>query len=870
MSTMTRASFVSLMLAAPVAAGGLSWLALGEEAGQSDAVTLAAGISASAWRYNADAGVYWQVGVPYCTALTDAAYQTLGVFVPGAFMEATDNGDGTFTCAVNPSGAANGISATDAPIVIPVNTPGYAAMEAPTDYVDDATAYAAAGYVYVSAGCRGRETGAPWGVVDLKAAIRFLRANAASIPGSTERIFTFGMSGGGAQSALLGASGDSQLFTPYLQAIGAVMDQSDAVAGSMCWCPVTSLDYADAAYEWNLGSSRAGLDETSQAISDGLSGAFADHLNSLGLVGDDGAPLVLEPSETGIYQAGSYYDYLMGVVEGSLNDFLADTTFPYTPSSPSGGHGGPGGPTGTGDVSSVAGDAQAGGFVDASGQFQSDGIDRASTGSSEGLTLSGTYETAQAYIDALNANGAWVTYDPAGNTATITSLADFVNRLKTASKGIGAFDALDASQGENVLFGSGDGRGAHFDAVLAGLVAGTEYETAFTTDLAKVDVLGSTVTTRVSMYSPLYYLCAPYEGANTSSVAPHWRIRSGIFQGDTALTTEVNLALALRAHGCQTDFATVWGQAHTMAERTGNSTDNFIQWVASCLGQESGKVADAAGEQPTLEQMIAETAPAFELRSYEDAETGVTLQYYLFSPAGGADTYPLIQFIPDASVVGAGTEAVLTQGWGGLIWASAYEQAKHPCYVLVPVFSEVVVDDNFNVSAQVTAEKNLLSELCTTLPIDPGRLYTTGQSMGGMTSFHLNLTYPDLFTASLFVGSQWDTTIMQPMEDKRFFYIVAAGDAKASAGQADLKAVFDADGVPYASGEWSAQEDEAAQSQLAQALVDQGQAANFVTFEAGSTLADGQGAGKAGEHMTSFDYAYKIESVRDWLFAQSK
>ena len=30
------------------------------------------------------------------------------------------------------------------------------------------------------------------------------------------------------------------------------------------------------------------------------------------------------------------------------------------------------------------------------------------------------------------------------------------------------------------------------------------------------------------------------------------------------------------------DFATVWGQGHTMAERTGSSTDNFINWVNDC------------------------------------------------------------------------------------------------------------------------------------------------------------------------------------------------------------------------------------------------------------------------------------------------
>lgn len=65
-------------------------------------------------------------------------------------------------------------------------------------------------------------------------------------------------------------------------------------------------------------------------------------------------------------------------------------------------------------------------------------------------------------------------------------------------------------------------------------------------------------------------------------VASHWRIRTGIHQGDTALTTEVNLALALESYGVEVDFETVWGQAHVQAERTGSSTENFIAWVIEC------------------------------------------------------------------------------------------------------------------------------------------------------------------------------------------------------------------------------------------------------------------------------------------------
>ena len=128
------------------------------------------------------------------------------------------------------------------------------------------------------------------------------------------------------------------------------------------------------------------------------------------------------------------------------------------------------------------------------------GVDRnLSTG---GVTLSGTYETAQDYIDALNADGTWVNYDGATNTATITSIADFTNACKRASKGIGAFDALDESQAENTLFGYGDGTTSHFDATLAELLKDDEtYGAAFTETMEKTDSQGNTVTERGNMYN---------------------------------------------------------------------------------------------------------------------------------------------------------------------------------------------------------------------------------------------------------------------------------------------------------------------------------------------------------------------------------
>lgn len=561
-------------------------------------------IDMSKWEYNADDNVYYQIGISYCETPADSSYETLAVFVPGDYFTGSENGDGTHTCKINPDASVNGYSAKTAPIVMPIETPGYTAQAALTSYMS-LTEYMEAGLVYVHAGCRGRDAGAPAGVTDLKAAIRYLRYTDDVTPGDAEKIFVFGMSGGGAQSALVGATGDSSLYEPYLNAIGAVSGVSDAVYGSMDWCPITNLDSADEAYEWMMGVTRSGLSEDEQAISDAMAAAFASYINGLGIKDGNGNVLTLEESADGIYQSGSYYDYIVSVIEESLNNFLKDTEFPYDSSASTGNDGGPGengrfggfgGPNGEigGDRElrgmdgnkGFGGNGEFGGAGDGSYE-EKDNISRTET--SNGITISGTYETVDDYIDAMNANGTWVTYDAETNTASITGIKDFVTAFKSTSKNLGAFDQLDAGQGENVLFGYGDGNGAHFDSILAEILndLGNEYASDYDADLQKTDALGYTAEQRLNMYTPLYYLLESEDGYGASTPAKHWRIRTGIAQSDTSLTTEVNLALALENYnGVESvDFATVWGQQHVKAERTGSSTTNFIEWVNECMGK---------------------------------------------------------------------------------------------------------------------------------------------------------------------------------------------------------------------------------------------------------------------------------------------
>ena len=554
------------------------------------------------WVYDSDNDVYYQIGVQYCAQPAALDYETLAVVVPGAYLTGMDNGDGTYTCTSNPDGTVNGFTAETAPMMMPVNTAGYSAQTAATSYsYSSVSAYLDAGYVYVYSGCRGRSNGynddgtlayaggAPWGVTDLKAAVRYLRLNTDTIPGNPEQIFAFGHSGGGAQSAVLGASGDSALYFDYLASIGAAMyDEdgnyiSDAICGAMCWCPITSLDYADEAYEWNMGqymdSGTRAEGTWSKALSQDLAACYGEYLNQLGLKDEDGNALILEQSEDGIYASGSYYDYVLGQIELSLNNFLEDTKFPYTPSNSMMADGGFGPPP----------DGGAGGPPDDGGPMPW------LTGESD--TESVTYETPEDYINSLNEDETWVEYDAATGKAHVTSIAAFARQQKTASKNVAAFDDLSRGQAENYVFGDSQNDALHFDAAMAAILEEnqekysqySDFDPQYVTDYQEyktsVDDWGSDSLTRQNIYNPMYFLSDYYAGCGSSHVASHWRIHTGITQGDTALTVEMNLALALQQNSSVDDveFQTVWGQGHTMAERTGSSETNFIAWVAECL-----------------------------------------------------------------------------------------------------------------------------------------------------------------------------------------------------------------------------------------------------------------------------------------------
>lgn len=152
--------------------------------------------------------------------------------------------------------------------------------------------------------------------------------------------------------------------------------------------------------------------------------------------------------------------------------------------------------------------------------------------------------------------------------------------------------------------------------------------------------------------------------------------------------------------------------------------------------------------------------------------------------------------------------------------------------------------------------------------MDTKRVYGTGQSMGCMMTMYLAAQNPGLYTAVMLVSGQWETSALSGLSKTPFFYIAAGGDSKSSGGQKDVKAMFDSQGVSYASATWDATWSAARLNAAAKTLFAKNDTHSFASFATGTVLKANPGAGGM-EHMASFEPAYKITAARDWLFAQT-
>ncbi len=457
-------------------------------------------------------------GIYYVKNVEDSTYQTLNIYVPDKLADLPD-----------------------VPILLRTYVGGYAASTAKTPSPADATGRALKeGYVVCIPGSRGNNstitrngktifTGiAPNGLLDLKAAVRYLRYNDDLIPGNSEFIFTDGTSAGGAMSSLLGATGNAPEYGPYLKKMGAA-DVRDDVYAAICYCPITDLNHADMEYEWLYGCTNTGvrnLDAAQTKISDELAALCPDYINSLGLKEADGTPL----------SADNYKDYIKSFLMQSAHRALeegceiADTigfTFYQDKSGPMGG--GPGnGPRG---VMRPMGD---------------DGRGAPSFGPGNAPRFNKTSD----FVTGLDLD-KYLSY-----VASVTP-------LKTPP----AFDQMGVliptPSPENKVFANENGDAANF----------TDFSLQHRLDNPSAK-LSKEMDKRVYLMNPMNFI-----GNGNSTVAPNWYIRHGAKDRDTSFLVPINLATKLMNSGKNVDFFLPWNRPHS----GDYNLDDLFRWIATTL-----------------------------------------------------------------------------------------------------------------------------------------------------------------------------------------------------------------------------------------------------------------------------------------------
>ena len=459
----------------------------------------------------------------FVTNVEDSAYQFLNVYVPYGATQQT-------------------------PIFLRTYVGGYMASAAGQPQAGDASGRALQeGYVVVIPGSRGRNstvvatrndkkkgikkgqtiyTGrAPAAVLDLKAAIRYLRHFDNEMLGDAERIITDGTSAGGAMSSLMGATGNNPAYELMLKAMGAA-DERDDVFASVCYCPIIDLDHADMAYEWlyNGTDSRQQGNADVLAVSNELKAMFPAYLASLNLRTPDGTLLT----------ADNYLDYIKSelirsaqIAKNAGADIPDSLGFVFSEEASSGAP-----PINGGMTQAKAGMAQ----MKAGMRPQGDRPPM--------MMRPGGSKRAGEYIIDLD-------MDKYLNYVVSTQ------PLKTAP----AFDTQGVvgqrASGENEEFGDSKGSSVNF----------TDYSAAKTGTVVTPGVAAN-----VALLNPMNFI-----GDGITDVAPHWYIRHGARDRDTAFPVPVNLALKLQDAGKNVNFLLAWNRPHS----GDYALDELFQWIKS-------------------------------------------------------------------------------------------------------------------------------------------------------------------------------------------------------------------------------------------------------------------------------------------------
>lgn len=488
-------------------------------------------------RTDEESGVaYWALDVVFCAKPVLPEVQHMIIYAPEPYMTRLPDG----TAQVEPSGQVGRYTALTAPILYANHSGGYSGSK----MKGVNPAYMKQGYVQVSAGARGKETQDAQGsfvgqlpavVVDLKAGIRFLKANRGVVPGNPERIVSHGYSSGGALSTMLGASGNSPKFDPYLKQIGAA-DATDDILIALCYCPITNLDSSEAAFEWfqwandrytlfdAMGGGTWKMGENAlggaheRALAEKMYARYVEYVRALGFdLGEDG-------------RSGEYYTGLVECYEKAFAEYMK----------------------------------------------RFDELDYTK------------HDSAQAYLESLrqekNAD-AWLSWD--GERAKIAGLDEMFPNFIIRRKMCPSMDSYNYKSNENGAFVRPDGTRVHFSPLVRDLLGELAGEYPYAAELYEAyrREVTDEAEEMLAMMSPVNYIVRQDEGWK-SDQAPYFRFRNGGNDADHGFPAAWLTHHALQAHtDVHSDIAIVWEKPHCPAEYDDQDLYDYIARVVEEISE---------------------------------------------------------------------------------------------------------------------------------------------------------------------------------------------------------------------------------------------------------------------------------------------
>lgn len=475
---------------------------------------------------------YKYEGVCYIGNVVDPKRQRMNICFPAAYMD---------------GGTVNGYTAKTAPVLFFVPGGGFRMHGLMDPALDELGLMALKrGFVVAAPDIRGCEdcyvdvdgdgepefTGtAPAQLVDLKAALRFLRYNQDVLPGNFSRVVATGGSSGGAMTSLLAASGNTPRIKKYLEQAGAA-DAPDDIQAAIPFCGPGDLIHADMAYDWIFGRFIYEAD-------------MVEAKNMWGIV--EASP-VIGKDENGNpimrinYSAGeTAYDYYTVYAKMFVDEYLK-------------------GELGVTEAQYVAR------FM---GYLLPAYLKHRANNPGECENDYFFFDSYEAYLAAGNPKDPY--YDecayPAGGYINFDLFR--ASTAKAAFKGSPSFDKLkksDMLKYENALFGDLKSGGCNF----------TAYGAAHS-DLG-LGVLPGDVAERVVNQNPLSYIGDP-----ECDCAKHWIVGHGTWDGDIPVTLSMDIVEKLKATGVtDVDFWLVVNGGHGGGEGEA-AKSRMLDWAERAL-----------------------------------------------------------------------------------------------------------------------------------------------------------------------------------------------------------------------------------------------------------------------------------------------